>query len=350
MISTRFEALRSAARALGVSLLLLFGLCLALSCGETSAPQAGSETHFLMSCEDAGCGPHLQCICGVCSKPCVQLSDCDGLSGEASCTPLAPRVSLGRCEDAPLGAMCDASCLLDDDCRSLGNESRCVDGFCRESGPAPEPATDTCSRSNTAAEDVLILGDVLIELSIYVDELEQRMVDAGSLMAGVHYRNNAQAASSRLATGALSFDAQYTSAREGGVPRVIIMDGGATDVLNGDCAGMLTPDCPAAAAAVRGAERLFSRFAADGVEQLVYFFYGDPVDNPTLKDGLDLMRPLLQNACGRSPVPCHWLDLRPRFDGHPEFVGVDGLVFTDAGATAAAEATFELLQARCIAN
>jgi hypothetical protein len=121
-------------------------------------------------------------------------------------------------------------------------------------------------------------------------------------------------------------------------------------VLDDNCAGMLTPDCPAAAAAIRGAEDLFARFADDGVEQLVYFFYGDIVDNPSLKDGIDLLRPLLQNACGRSPVPCHWLDLRPVFDEHPEYVGVDGLVFTDAGATAAAAATFELLQDRCVAN
>jgi hypothetical protein len=35
---------------------------------------------------------------------------------------------------------------------------------------------------------------------------------------------------------------------------------------------------------------------------------------------------------------------------HPEYVGVDGLVFTDAGATAAATATFDLMQQRCVAN
>ncbi|HEX2672789.1 MAG TPA: SGNH/GDSL hydrolase family protein, partial [Polyangiaceae bacterium] len=88
----------------------------------------------------------------------------------------------------------------------------------------------------------------------------------------------------------------------------------------------------------------------DGVEHVVYFFYGDPVGNPTLKDGLDLLRPLLQNACGRSAVPCHWLDLRPVFAGHPEYVGTDGLVFTDAGASAAAAATFAFMQKQCVAN
>lgn len=342
--------LEAPARVLRVLLALLLITLAIASCGQTSSPQAGSETHFLMSCEDTGCGAGMQCICGVCSKPCVEQSDCEALSGAASCTALAPRVSAGRCEDAPLGAMCDAGCLTDDDCRALGHDSRCDQGFCREPGPTLQPTTQTCSPSNIAAEDVLVLGDVLIELSIYVAQLEQRMAEAGSLGADEHYRNDAQAVSSLLATGKLSFDAQYSTARADGVPRVIIMDGGATDVLNDNCAGMLTPECPAAAAAIRGAEELFSRFADDGVESLVYFFYGDPVDNPSLKDGIDLMRPLLENACGRSPVPCHWLDLRPVFKGHPEFVGVDGLVFTDAGATAAAAATAELMQDRCIAN
>jgi hypothetical protein len=327
----------------------LLGLWIA-SCGQTSSPRAGSETHFLMDCSEASCGTGMQCICGVCSKPCVQQADCSRLSSSASCTPLGPRTTQGRCDDAQIGAMCDASCLTDDDCSALGHGSRCDSGFCREPGPTLEPSSQSCTPSNIAGSDVLVLGDVLIELSIYVDELEQRMTAAGSLADGAHYRVNAQAVSSLLAAGALSIDAQYTSARADGVPRVVIMDGGATDVLNDNCAGMLTPDCPAARDAVRGAEQLFERLASDGVEQLVYFFYGDPVDNPSLKDGIDLLRPLLQNACGRSPLPCHWLDLRPVFADHPEYVGVDGLVLTDAGATAAAQSTFELMQTRCIAN
>jgi hypothetical protein len=320
------------------------------SCGQTSSPQSGSETHFLMGCTEGSCGDDMQCICGVCTKPCVERADCSSLSSAAECTPLGPRVTQGRCDRTQIGAMCDAACLNDDDCAAVGHGSRCDSGYCRDPGPMLEPASQSCAPLNMAASEVLVLGDVLIELSSYVDELEQRMIAAGSLTDGAHYRNNAQAASSLLATGALSVDAQYTSARAEGMPRVVIMNGGATDVLNDNCAGMLTLDCPAARNAVRGAERLFERFAEDGVEQLVYLFYGDPVGNPSLKDGIDLMRPLLHNACGRSPVPCHWLDLRPVFAGHPEYVGVDGFVFTDAGAAAAAQATFELLQARCIAN
>jgi hypothetical protein len=347
MTRMKIEPLLSALRLLLPFTLLMLWIA---SCGQTTSPQSGSETHFLMGCHESTCGEGMQCICGVCSKPCVQLADCRRLSSVAECTSLGPRVARGSCDGTQIGAMCDVGCLTDDDCSALGGNSRCDNGYCREPGPMLEPASSSCAPSNIVASDVLVLGDVLIELSIYVEELEQRMIAAGSLAEGAHYRDGAQAASSLLATGALSFDAQYTSARADGVPRVVIMDGGATDVLNDNCAGMLTPDCPAALGAVRGAEQLFERFAGDGVEQLVYFFYGDPVDNPSLKDGIDLLRPLLRNACGRSPVPCHWLDLRPAFADHPEYVGVDGLVFTDAGAAAAAQATFELMQARCIAN
>jgi hypothetical protein len=208
----------------------------------------------------------------------------------------------------------------------------------------------SCTPANLEPSDVLILGDVLIELSVFTRQLEQAAMAAGLLTMGQHYRDNAMAASSFFAPGAYSFDNQYSNARADGPARVIVMDGGATDVLNGPCAGMLTADCPAAQAAVVGAEQLFARFAKDGVEDVVYFFYGDAVGNPTLQDGLNLMRRLLQNVCGRSPVPCHWLDLRPVFAGHPEYVGADGLVFTEAGATAAAAATFAFMQKQCVAN
>ncbi|HEY0468015.1 MAG TPA: hypothetical protein VGC79_27635, partial [Polyangiaceae bacterium] len=314
-----------------------------------STEEGGSETHFLQTCEGS-CADGMQCICGVCSKACTRQTDCASWSGVASCAPLGPRVAEQRCGSAELGAMCDAACLTDADCSKLAADRVCDYGYCRELGPRSELPVVACMPPNLAASDVLILGDVLIELSIFTPQLELAAVTAGSLPSGQHYRNQAMAVSSLLATGPLSFDNQYSSARADGPARVIVMDGGATDVLNGQCAGMLSPDCPAAHAAVSGAEQLFERFARDGVEHVVYFFYGDVIGNPTLKDGIDLMRPLLQNACGRSPVPCHWLDLRPIFAGHPEYLGSDGLVFTDAGATAAAVATYAFMQKQCVAD
>lgn len=328
---------------------LLFGLWLTFSCSTRHASEEGSETHFLTSCE-ASCADGLECICGVCTKACTRQNDCAAFSEAASCAPLSARVAERRCGQAELGAICDATCLTDLDCSQLAADRVCDSGFCRQPVRRAEPPAGTCTASNWSADEVLILGDVLIELSVFTSRLEQAAVNVGLLLSGEHYRDDAMAVSSLLATGPLSFDNQYTSARAAGPARLIVMDGGATDVLTGQCAGMLSPDCPAARAAVNGAEQLFARFAEDGVEHVVYFFYGDPVGNPTLKDGLDLLRPLLKNACGRSAVPCHWLDLRPVFAGHPEYVGSDGLVFTDAGAAAAAAATFAFMQKQCLAN
>ena len=330
-------------------LLCALGLLLIFSCSTKASPQVGSETHFLRYCGE-GCEAGTECLCGVCTKVCAATADCANLGGVASCAPLGPRVAEQRCGAAEAGSVCDAPCLGDADCSKLSPERICADGYCREPGPAFKPEPAACMPPKLGTADLLILGDVLIELTSFAADFEQAAVSAGNLSAGEHYRNLAAGGSSLLATGALSIDNEYTSARASGAARVILMDGGATDVLTGQCAGMLTPDCPAAHAAVSGAEQLFARFARDGVEHVVYFFYGDPVGNPTLKDGLDLMRPLLRNACGRSPVPCHWLDLRPTFTGHPEYVAAEGLVFTDAGAAVAAAATYAFMQKQCVVN
>jgi len=151
-----------------------------------------------------------------------------------------------------------------------------------------------------------------------------------------------------LATGTLSIENQYISARASRIPRAIVLDGGATDVLSGQCASNQSPSCPAIQAAVRGAEQLLGEFAADGVENVVYFFYADPIGNPDLKASLDVLRPLIENVCGKSQLPCHFLDLRPLFNGHADYVGADGIVFNDAGAQVAASAVFALLRERCV--
>jgi hypothetical protein len=199
-------------------------------------------------------------------------------------------------------------------------------------------------------EDLAVLGDSLIELSPFTASLEQAAVAAGVLAPDAHYRAYASHLTSFLAEGPLSLGAQYSAAHAERAARVLIMDGGATDMLNDPCASAPTPECPAVKAALRGFELLLAQFAADGVEHLVYLSYPHPIDNPSLKAGLDTLRPLLENACGKSRVACHWLDLRPVFSGHPGYAGPDGIVFSESGAEAAATAAFELMRTRCIAQ
>jgi hypothetical protein len=151
-----------------------------------------------------------------------------------------------------------------------------------------------------------------------------------------------------LAGGTLGIETQWTTARADGPVRVVVLDGGATDVLNAPCGSTPTPDCPAVQAAALGAEALLAELAADGVEHVVYAFYND-FDNAAVKAGVDVLRPFVENACGRAALPCEFLDLRPSFAGHAEYLGPDGIVWSDAGAAASAGAVTSVMLARCVA-
>jgi hypothetical protein len=319
------------------------------ACGEAQGPVAeteGSETHFLTSCDD-DCGPGADCLCGVCTRSCGESAACTALGADAACVALAPRIEQGRCAPTEAIAMCDVGCLSPDDCASLGDDYRCERGYCRAGAPSPQPEPRVCEGDRLVGRDVVVIGDALIELSVFTAELEQRATAAGVLAAGDHFRDYATALMSVLAGGSLGLANQWTDARAEGAARVVIMDGGATDLLNLPCGANPAPDCPALIAAVNGAESLLAAFAEASVEDVVYFFYADPPDNPELKASLDALRPLIENACGRSGLGCHFLDLRPLFAGHPEYLNAD-VVFLEPGAVVAAEAVWTLMQDRCV--
>ncbi len=244
------------------------------------------------------------------------------------------------------------SCLTDADCGPLAGAFTCQSGFCRRDPLPPPDAGDpsSCVGTQPAPSELVVLGDSIIQLSPFTTELEQLLVDAGVLASGEQLRDYSSYLMSVLATGSLSIENQYATARGEGAMRFIVMDGGETDVLNVPCGSAPTATCPAVTAAVAGFEALLTRAAADGVEQVVYFFYADPVGNADVKAGLDVLRPQVENACGRAPLPCHFIDLRPVFTAHPEYAAADGLVFSASGAVAAAAAVFDVLGRRCIAG
>jgi len=325
---------------------VLLAVFLLYACGGGVLERDGSETHFLRACGE-GCPEGSDCICGVCSLTCTDSGDCAARGARAVCSELAPRVAERRCAPSASKSLCDAECVLDADCGWLGAGFTCGGGFCRDGVQSLEPA-QTCAAPPVGSDDLLVMGDSLIELSSFTADLEQAAVAGGALASGQHYKSTASYLMSVLATGSLSIENQYTSARATRIPRAIVLDGGATDVLSGQCTSNQSPSCPAIQAAVRGAEQLLGEFAADGVENVVYFFYADPIGKPDLKASLDVLRPLIENVCGKSRLPCHFLDLRPLFDGHADYVGADGIVFNDTGAQVAANAVFALLRERCV--
>lgn len=105
----------------------LLGLGLiASACGKTGKTGSG-ETHFLYSCEDE-CPGQLECLCGVCSKPCDDDASCSSLGERATCVVH----DLGTC--TIVTKSCDVECANDRDCSSQGAANTCQAGLCREPG------------------------------------------------------------------------------------------------------------------------------------------------------------------------------------------------------------------------
>jgi hypothetical protein len=237
-------------------------------------------------------------------------------------------------------------CVEDIDCAGFDEPYLCADdGYCRPESEVTPPSA--CMEPLSTPEDVLILGDSVLELSEFSGCLETRAASEGVLPGGTHYRDSASALTSFLAEGAFSLHEQYESALAAGPARLVIMNGGATDMLQLNCPMPVSEDCPAIRAALSGAELLFTRMAADGVARIAYLFYPDPVDNAAFKAGLDVLRPLLEGACAESQIPCLWIDLRPTFASSSGYFGDDGIVFSQTGACAAADTLLSALAERC---
>lgn len=239
-------------------------------------------------------------------------------------------------------------CEEDLDCRDLSEPHLCFAGYCRPEDEVPE--TNACTDPLRAPHDVLILGDSVFELSDFSSCVEARARSEELLADDAHYRDSASALTSFLseANTAFSLNTQYSSAIATGPVRLVIMNGGATDMLQLSCPTPIAADCPAIQAALEGAEQLLSRMADDGVERIAYLFYPDPLDNAPFQAGLDVLRPLLEALCASGPVPCLWLDLRPTFAGNTTYYGADGIVFSQAGACAATDTLWTALTERCL--
>lgn len=333
---------------------------LALSCQGATEEPTGGETHFLTRCDadTSVCGSNLACLCGVCTRPCGERGECSGF-------PVAECVANdSRCGEPSTQGRCDVFCASDSDCAPLSSEHRCEQGVCRAGLPASSGgaggsggvsggaggAAGACAHGQVPANQLLLIGDSFFasghQITAYLEDLAR---NAGALSAGERYRDNSRLVANALALAGNGIADQYDAGVADADVDVVIMNGGGADVLLGSCD---TPDasCPAIANAVAAATMLFARMAENGVLDVVYVFYPDPVDS-SVRARMDALRPLLQSACASSPVPCHWLDLRPIFAGHyNEYISTDGLNPTAAGSNASAAAIWSVLQQQCIAQ
>jgi len=251
------------------------------------------------------------------------------------------------------------ACLIDADCSVLSSAHHCERGACRadapgsDAGAAGAGADDagTCVRGDVSANQLLLIGDSFFAANHQITAyLEGFARDAGVVPTGARYRDSSRLTANALANGGIAD--QYTSALAEAEVKVVIMNGGGADVLVGSC-DTVDASCPTIAGAAAAARDLLGRMTTDGVVDVVYVFYPDPVKDttPNLRAKVDALRPLIENACESSAVRCHFLDLRPTFEGHyTDYIQADGMNPTAAGSQASAQAIWALMQSACIAQ
>jgi hypothetical protein len=351
---SRFARLRSRSLAL-----FLLAVVLGVAC-QSEPDEAGGETHFLRSCSiDGGsCGGGLACLCGVCTVPCELQAQCSSFPAAQCTTP--PTSSCGR--------LCAVACGRDEDCAVLSTEHRCLGGLCRagsdegenggEGGEGPGPATggqpagsggsSACNTPDAAANEVVILGDSFFAANHQVTAyLEDQGRSEGILSPGERYRDYSRVTQNSLALGGKGILAQYSAAAEEAPVTVAIMNGGGADILIGICE-TTDAECPVLTAAASAFSEVLTAMSDDGVSHVVFVGYPDPTP-PAARAKLDVLRPMLEEACAASAAPCLWVDLRPDFAGHyAEYVQPDGLNPTPAGAEVAARAIARAMSEACI--
>lgn len=261
--------------------------------------------------------------------------------------------------DPPIGGETHfLKCIEDLDCRSLSEDHICVDRFCElpattreDAAPVESPVPDAaiaCGGIALDASEMVILGDSFFATTHEItDHLETLARGAGVLATDEELRDYSRITDNAFAFLNNGIAAQYSEALADGDVRVVVMNGGGADALIGDCAGV-DAGCPWVAEAAAAAEELFAQMANDGVVDIVYVYYPDPLDDAT-REKVDALRPLIQSACTEAPTRCHFMDLRTTFDGrYDEFIRTDGLNPTLAGSEATATEIWDVVQAACV--
>jgi len=125
------------------------------------------------------------------------------------------------------------------------------------------------------------------------------------------------------------------------------MDGGTWDPIDAQISGGSAAVPAAIDSSIRTFQQFLAKVAGDGtVEHIVYFLVPELASVP----GVASMRPRLQQACSESSVPCHFIDLQPSWQGHPEYTAADGIQSSEAGALVIADLIWQRMQENCIAQ
>lgn len=210
-----------------------------------------------------------------------------------------------------------------------------------------------CQKGKVKANDVVLVGDSYFEIPNQEvnAELSRLARAAGTIGMNEMYRDRA-ISGTRLSGGANPIPMQYANAQAASPIKVLIMDGGGNDILQANCGSSCCASCPGVKAAVDAAKTLVQKVATDGtVEQIIFFYYPYFPSFPALDaPNMDYQRPLMKSICDESTVPCHFMDLRPVWEGHPEYTGNDNLHPSVTGARVLAGEIWAVMQDNCIAQ
>jgi hypothetical protein len=204
----------------------------------------------------------------------------------------------------------------------------------------------SCPQPHLAADQVLFLGETFIALTRAIPHfVAEQARESGANATTPKYRDGSLSAA-ELTTGAVL--EQYRQANRESPAKLVVMNAGSNDLLfGGRCANGRDARC---AEVVTATAALFAEMAEGGVADVVFFFYPEPSGiGARIKPALDTLRPELQSLCETTALlRCHWLDLRPVFEGHPEYIGGDGMYPTLAGSRRVATAIWDRLSQTCL--
>jgi lysophospholipase L1-like esterase len=207
-------------------------------------------------------------------------------------------------------------------------------------------APATCEKGKIKASEVVFIGESFIAAGTIPSKLSGLARAAGAIAMSESYQSFA-VSGTQLTTGEIPM--QYDQAKAESPVKVVLMDGGGNDLLwGGQC-----KDGPESCAQVlMVVQTLFQQMAADGVKDVVYFFYPDPMGiGASIKEAQDTLRPEMKELCdSATDVRCVWVDQRESWEGHYDTYTEDGIHPTEAGSEASAKQIWDAMVASCVAQ
>jgi hypothetical protein len=208
----------------------------------------------------------------------------------------------------------------------------------------PVAGAGSCLRGQVTADEVLWIGDTWVLLPdgrAAREQVRDHARGAQVIADMASYASAAEAATS------LSDIVQQYEERQAGMTKVkvLLMDGGTWDTI---IAGMAGETVETATRVVTEFEQFLAKVANDGtVQHIVYFLMPELPRIPGVRE----LRPGLQAAWEASTVPCHFLDLQPLWEGHPEYTdSVSGIQPSADGAAVIGDEIWRIMVENCIAQ